>query len=165
MCIQSELRKRSFFCTQYNTGLCRSSHQRSCKKTLFLKILQNSQENTCARVSFLLKLQATVRTFMKKETLAQVFCCEFYEIFETNFFTEHLWVTACFNGLKLLALSFIAKYWSIRLNYLRIYCVIYSIYFFLLAIILGTLLSQSFYHMFTLYWAHINPFSTNVPLM
>ena len=25
---------------------------------MFLKILQNSQENTCARVSFLIKLQA-----------------------------------------------------------------------------------------------------------
>ena len=28
-----------------------------CKKKMFLKILQNSQENTCARVSFLIKLQ------------------------------------------------------------------------------------------------------------
>ena len=27
-------------------------------KKLFLKILQNSQENICARVSFLIKLQA-----------------------------------------------------------------------------------------------------------
>ena len=29
-----------------------------CKKKVFLEILQNSQENTCARVSFLIKLQA-----------------------------------------------------------------------------------------------------------
>ena len=28
--------------------------------------------------------------FIKKETLAQVFTCEFCEIFNNNFFTEHL---------------------------------------------------------------------------
>ena len=34
----------------------RSSHQRCSKKKMFLKISQISQENTCAQVSFLLKL-------------------------------------------------------------------------------------------------------------
>ena len=29
-----------------------------CRKKVFLEILQNSQENTCARASFLIKLQA-----------------------------------------------------------------------------------------------------------
>ena len=48
-----------------------------------LEIPQNSQENTCARVSFL-----------NKETLAQVFSCEFWEIFKNTLFTEHLWATA-----------------------------------------------------------------------
>ena len=33
-------------------------------------------------------------TLLKKETLAQVFSCEFREIFEKTFFTEHLWSTA-----------------------------------------------------------------------
>ena len=37
-----------------------------CKK-VFLEISQNSQENTCARVSFLIKLQAL--GLIKKETL------------------------------------------------------------------------------------------------
>ena len=32
--------------------------------------------------------------FIKKETLAQVFSCEFCEISKNNFFTEHLWTTA-----------------------------------------------------------------------
>ena len=32
--------------------------QRRSAKEVFLKILQNSEENTCARVSFLIKLQA-----------------------------------------------------------------------------------------------------------
>ena len=31
----------------------------SIKKVFFLEMLQNSQENTCARVSFLIKLQAS----------------------------------------------------------------------------------------------------------
>ena len=33
--------------------------QRCSVKKVFLEILQNSQENTCARVSFLIKLQAS----------------------------------------------------------------------------------------------------------
>ena len=32
--------------------------------------------------------------FIKKETLAEVFSCEFCEISKNTFFTEHLWVTA-----------------------------------------------------------------------
>ena len=36
----------------------RSSHQRCSVKKEFLEISQNSQENTCARVSFLIKLQS-----------------------------------------------------------------------------------------------------------
>ena len=32
--------------------------------------------------------------FIKKETLAQVFSCEFFEISKNNFFTEHLRATA-----------------------------------------------------------------------
>ena len=56
-----------------------------CKK-MFLEISQNSQENTCARVSFLIK-------FIKKETVAQAFSCEFCEISKNNFLTEHFWTT------------------------------------------------------------------------
>ena len=32
--------------------------------------------------------------FIKKETLTQLFSCEFCEIFKNTFFTEHLWTTA-----------------------------------------------------------------------
>ena len=55
-------------------------------KKVFLKIFQNSQENTCARAFFLIKLQA----FIKKETLARLFSCEFWEIFKNTFLPEHL---------------------------------------------------------------------------
>ena len=30
----------------------------------------------------------------ENETLAQVFSCEFYEIFKYTFFTEYLWTTS-----------------------------------------------------------------------
>ena len=63
--------------------------QRCSVKKVLLEILQNSQENTCARVSFLIKLQA----FIKKETLSQVFSREFCGISKNTFFTEHLWAT------------------------------------------------------------------------
>ena len=53
---------------------------------------QISQEITCARVSFLIKLQAC--NLIKKETLAQVFACEFCEISKNTFLTEHPWATA-----------------------------------------------------------------------
>ena len=41
-------------------------------KNVFLEISQNSQENTCARVSLLIKLQAEPCNFIKKETLLGV---------------------------------------------------------------------------------------------
>ena len=63
-------------------------------KKVFFEISQNSDENTCTRVSFLIKLQASGLQLIKKETLAQVFSCKFCEISKKTFFTEHLWTTA-----------------------------------------------------------------------
>ena len=56
-----------------------------CRKG-FLKISQNSEENTCARVYFLVKLQLA--------TLTQLFSWEFCKICKNTFFTEQIWVTA-----------------------------------------------------------------------
>ena len=53
---------------------------------VFLKISQNSHENTFARVSFLIKLQACACNFIKKEALAKVFSCEICEILKNTFF-------------------------------------------------------------------------------
>ena len=47
--------------------------------------MQSSQENTCTRASFLIKLQAEACTFNKKENLAQLFSCEFWEISKNTF--------------------------------------------------------------------------------
>ena len=41
------------------SSLIRSSHQRCSVKKVFLEISQKSQENTCDRVSFSMKLQAS----------------------------------------------------------------------------------------------------------
>ena len=50
---------------------------------MFLKISENSpapEPKAC--------------NFIKKDTLAQVFSCDFFEISENTFFTEHIWTTA-----------------------------------------------------------------------
>ena len=74
--------------------------QRCSVKKVFLEISQNSQENTFARVSFLIKLQAKVYYFIKKETLAQVFFCEFFELSKNTFFIEQLrWLLLHFRAI------------------------------------------------------------------
>ena len=50
---------------------------------VFLEVSQNLQENTRARASFLIKLQAC--NFIKKETLARVFSSEHCEISKNIF--------------------------------------------------------------------------------
>ena len=58
----------------------------STRPEVFLEISENSQGNTCARASFLIKLQAGACKFIKKETLAQVSSCEFCKISKSTFF-------------------------------------------------------------------------------
>ena len=55
-------------------------------KKVFLEILQNSQENTCARVSFLIKLQVSG--------------CEFCEISKDTFFHRTPPIAACLLATK-----------------------------------------------------------------
>ena len=66
--------------------------QRCFVDKVFLEVSQNSQENTCARVSFLRK----VCNFIKKETLTQVFSCEFCEI-SKNIFSYRTPLVAAFD--------------------------------------------------------------------
>ena len=60
---------------------------------MFLNISQNSLENICARVSFLTKLLAAP---IKKETLAQVFSCEFSKVFFKKTFLKKKSLGGCF---------------------------------------------------------------------
>ena len=80
---------------EYVTFIDRSIHQEVFCKKVFLKISQNSLENTGVRVSFLVKL-----------TLAQVLSCEFCEISINTFLTEHLWAIAS-AGLDIVILRII----------------------------------------------------------
>ena len=86
---------------------------------MFLRILQNSQQNTCARVSvlvtatllkkrlrrkrfpvdfakilvtsvFIERYRPEAYRFINKETLTQMFSCLFRKIFKNTYFEEHL---------------------------------------------------------------------------
>ena len=79
------LRGKHLGCLWYFSILPTGAVTRRCSvKKVFLKIWHNSQENTCARIYFLIKLQAC--NFIKKETLAQVFSCVFCKNFQNTFF-------------------------------------------------------------------------------
>ena len=69
----------------------RSSHPRCYVKKVFLKISQNSHENTCARVSFLIKLQARGLLLLKKRLWHRCFLVNFAKFLRTPFFIEHVW--------------------------------------------------------------------------
>ena len=59
-------------------------------KKMFLEISKNSQENICARVTFLIKLQVA-----PAQIPAQMFSCEFCEIsHNTRNFSRTLWTAA-----------------------------------------------------------------------
>ena len=87
------------------SSLSRSSRPRCSVEKVFLKMLQNSKENTSIRASFFNKA-AGLRpaTLLKKETLAQVFSCKFCEIFNNTIFyrTSAVATSVCHvNGLSL----------------------------------------------------------------
>ena len=59
--MKSKMVRKTFRVNENNAGTLRSEAvvQTCSLKKVFLEISQNSQENTCARVSFLIKLQAS----------------------------------------------------------------------------------------------------------
>ena len=63
-----------------------------CKEAL-LKVSQNSQENTSVGVFF----KKEAGNFIKKETLTQMFSCEFCETFKNIYFYKtHLVAASCY---------------------------------------------------------------------
>ena len=76
----------------------------SVKKMLW-ENFQNSQETNCARVSFLIKLQVEDCNLIKKEALAPVFSCEFFETSKNNFCYRTLPVAASLPFLSVLRLG------------------------------------------------------------
>ena len=79
---------------------------------MFLKISQNSQENTCPRVSFLIKLQ----TLLRKRPWHRRFPVNFTKFLRTSFFIEHLWwllldlLRQIFKDINISILRFIDSY-------------------------------------------------------
>ena len=70
------------------SNFTRGSHRRSSIKKMFLKISQYSQENTCARVSFSLKLQASgLKLYLKRDSSTGVFLWIFQN-FQKHFFSR-----------------------------------------------------------------------------
>ena len=59
-------------------------------------------------------LKPEAYNFIEKETLAQMFSCEFCEISKNNFFTEHFWTTASISNFKHLtiALKYFYSSWA-----------------------------------------------------
>ena len=82
-------------------------------KKVFLEISQNSQENTCAKVSILIKLRARFCNFIKIETLAQVFSCEILE-FSKSTFSYRLPPVAASAAITLLKKRFPQKCFSVN---------------------------------------------------
>ena len=91
--------------TSVNTFFSEAVVQKCSVKKVFLEIFQNSQENTCARVSFLIKLQACV-TLLKKRLWHRCFPVNFAKFLRTPFFTEHLrWLLLFFVCLFVLLIA------------------------------------------------------------
>ena len=81
---------KTFFWKNYYWQKCQWLRKNSVflLKKVFLKISQNSQENTCARISFLIKLQAS--TLLKKRLWHSCFPVNIAKFLRPPFFTEHL---------------------------------------------------------------------------
>ena len=78
---------------------------RSSIKKVLLEISQNSQENNCVKVSFLIKLQASTCVFIKKQTLAQFFSCEFCNISNVLSYRTPLMAASYSKGSKTISLT------------------------------------------------------------
>ena len=79
---------------KYFIGYTEAVAQSYRVKKVFLEISQNSQENTCPRVSFLISCIPEACNFIKKDTLAHVSSCEFYKISNNTFFYRTFLVAA-----------------------------------------------------------------------
>ena len=73
------------------------NHRRcSLRKGVLRHIAKFTGKHLCQRLFFnkVVGLRPQACNFIKKETLAQVFSCEFCEISKDTFFTEHFQATA-----------------------------------------------------------------------
>ena len=72
----------------------RSNHRRySVRKGVLRNFAKFTGKHLC-QIPFFNKAAGQAWNFIKKGTLVQVFSCEFCEISDNTFLTEHLWTTA-----------------------------------------------------------------------
>ena len=77
---------------QPKRGSTKAFVQRCSVKKVFMKILQNSQENTCARIFFLNKVtDLRPATLLKERLWRSSFPVSFAKFIRTSFCKEHLW--------------------------------------------------------------------------
>ena len=69
---------------KYTKGFSEAITQRCSVKKVFLEILQNLQENTCALVSFLKTLQTQPATLLKKRLWYNCFPVNFVKFFQST---------------------------------------------------------------------------------
>ena len=82
-------------CTYFCLATFRSSHRRcSVRKGVFRDFAKFTGKYPCQSLFFNKVVDLSPATLLKKETLAQVFSCEFCKISTNTFLKEHLWVTA-----------------------------------------------------------------------
>ena len=75
--------------------LFRKSHWRCSVKKVFLEISQNSQDNTCVKVSLLMKLKASdLQLYLKKRLWRRCFPVNVAKFLRAPFLQEHLLATA-----------------------------------------------------------------------
>ena len=83
-------------------------------KKVFLKILQDSKENTCARVSFLIKLQVKAGNFSKSRLWHRCFPVNFAKFLRTYFYLKQLrWLLL----KKPFSRSLLDEFYVMRLNF------------------------------------------------
>ena len=80
--------------SQIHSQSIRSNHQKCSVKKGVLRNFAKFTGKHLYQSLFFNKVSGGACNFLKKETLTQVFSCEFCEISMNIFLTEHLWATA-----------------------------------------------------------------------
>ena len=116
--------------------ICRSSHRRcSVRKGVLRYFAKFIGKNQCQSL-FFNKVAGLKSATLLKETLAQMFSCEFCKIFRNTFCTEDLWATASiFDQVY----CFVAK----RQTDLKLLLIIAVTYTFLIVLLMNSLSIRS----------------------
>ena len=119
-------------------GIFRSSHQRwSIKKDVLKNFAKFAGKHMCQGLFFDKVAGLRPATLLKKETLGQVFSCEFCDTPKSIFFTEHLWTTA--SGM-LLCSSLKFSIYDIYIRFAQFLHILHKFYLYFKLIISCTII-------------------------